>query len=420
MVWGLCGMLLVASPLAKGARGYVSLGTGIVYAPNERFEKTPVVLDYDLGFRVATLTAGYAFDRGLSVELEAAYRRNELEIIEFDDDRGVINTHKDDAVDSSSLMLNALYEFDWGSPLRPYLGVGLGAARIGYELTRDGTNEVILDDSGTSFAYQILAGVGVPLGRRFRLNADYRYWRNSKVDIRTEAGESVRTDHPIHQVSLSLRYAFSASEPPERKPSDPAGGRWYTELRLGTVAAEDSDIEDGLRDTNFDAFDVGGALAVAGGYAWQRPSGGAWRAELEAYRWKNEADVVDFGRLRGEFRLSGAVKTTSIGANLIYDFAGGAVLHPHAGLGVGFAEIDYDVTLHENGAQTYVDDTDSGFAAQALLGVSARLTPRLWGSLNYRYWWAPSVKLQSPQAESWKTEHSAHLLLLGLRYRLGS
>ena len=418
IAWAVCVLMTCGAPWAGAGRGYVGIGTGIAYAANERFAETPVLLDYDLGFRVGALTVGYEFDSGLRTELEAAYRRNELEIIEFADARGTVNTGLHDAVDAASVMANALYQFDVGLPLRPYVGVGLGVMRLDYELSVFDTEVRILDDRESAFAYQVLAGVGVPLGQRWQLSADYRYVGHAKIDLETTLGEPVRTDHPVHQASFTLSYAFA-----DRPMSAPAAENsrdvgWYTELRLGSIGAEDSDIDDGQPDTNFDAFDLGTAVSFAVGFA--RDRGRGWRAELELSRWENHADVIDFGKLRGERRLSGPVEILGASANLIYDFAPGAGLRPYAGLGVGFAEIDYDVTLHTDGTATqYVDDADSGFATQVLLGVSARLTQRLEASLNYRYWWAPWVKLQDPQGVTLKTEHSAHLLMLGLRYRLG-
>jgi opacity protein-like surface antigen len=411
-------VLWTLSPTVLAGRAYLGVGTGIAYSPNERFTDTPVLLDYDLGFRVGALTLGYEFASGLRTELEAGYRRNELEIIEFSDARGVVNTGLGDTVDTVSLMANAIYQFDLGIPLRPYVGIGLGMARVDYELTVGATGAALLDDRESAFAYQALVGVGVPLGRRFQLSADYRYWGHAEIDLQTVMGEPVATDHPLHQVSLTLSYAFADNEPARVSRHDPVGAGWYSELRLGTAAAEDSDLEDGLPDTNFDAFDIGTALSVAVGFARPRASGGRWRAEFELSRWRNHADVIDFGKVRGEHRLSGPVDTLALAGNVIYDFAPWATLRPYAGLGVGFAEVDYDVTLQEAGvASKYVDDADSGFAVQALLGVGVRLSSRLEASLNYRYWWAPSVKLSDPQQVDLKTEHSAHVLMLGLRYR---
>jgi len=422
MVFGLGVLLLVASVCAVADQLYLGLGSGIAYSGNERFDDTPVLLDYDLGFQLGILTFGYAFDNGLRLELEGAKRSNDLEIIEFDDARGLINTGLQDAVDSTSLMANVIYEFDPGIVVRPYLGIGIGITKLDYKLSNKANNDLILSDSDTTFAYQAIVGVGVPIGRRLHLSLDYRYWRHLEVDLQTEAAEPVSTEHPIQQVSVTLSYAFRSFETRKETPGwEPASAGWYSELRAGYIAAEDSDIEDGLVDTNFDAFDIGSALSFAVGYEWQRDSGGGWRGELELSRWQNNADVIDFGKLRGEFRLSGSVKILGVAGNLIYDFAPRAALQPYAGLGIGFAEVDYDVTLHEAGGVTtpYVDDSDSGFAAQALLGMSVRLTSRLQASLNYRYWWAPAIEITDPHQVKLKTEHSAHVLMLGLRYHFG-
>jgi opacity protein-like surface antigen len=414
------GLLLTSTNSIAG--GYVGLGTGIVYASNERFDETSILLDYDLGFRVGALTLGYGFQSGLRTEIEAAYRRNELEIIEFDDDRGIVNTGLHDAVDTQSLMVNLIYDFEWGIPVRPYVGIGVGAARIGYEISDTFSGATLLDESKTAFAYQGIVGVRAPLGRRFHVSADYRYWRNLEIDMTMEAGDPVSTDHPVHVASLTLSYDFNA--PPrqvEKPPATPLSSGVYTQARLGWIAAEDSDIEDGLRDTNFDAFDVGSGVSVAAGYAWGFDSGRRVRAELELAYWSNEADVIDFGKAPGEFRLGGSVDTLAVSGNLIYDFASMAALRPYAGIGVGYAKVDYDVTLHdEDGESQYVNDADSGYAVQAMLGVNTRLSSRFEASLNYHYWWAPSIELENPDGVPLKTEHSAHGLMLGLRYLWGN
>jgi opacity protein-like surface antigen len=418
--------MLLTTPWVAAGQAYLGLGTSVVYSANEHFEETPVLLDYDLGFGSGALALGYAFDGGFRTELEAAYWSNELEIIEFDDARGIINTSLPDSVDTTSVLLNAIYDFDLGIPLHPYIGVGLGMANVDYQLSVTGTGEVLLDDNDTAFAYQAILGAGVSIGRRFHLGIDYRYWRNANVNMRTQSGEPVKTDHPIHKASVTLSYAFAGARsdrtahPRPSTGAAPFGTGWYNELRFGSIGAEDSDIEDGQVDTNFDAFDIGTAVSYAVGYTWQRGNGRGWRAELEASRWQNHADVIDFGKVRGEFRLSGPIDILGVAGNVIYDFAPRATLRPYLGLGVGFADVDYDVTLHEDGVATqYVDDSDSAITVQALVGLSVRLTQHIDASLNYRYWWAPSITLTDPQQISLKTEHSAHTLMLGLRYRMG-
>jgi len=420
LAWALGTGSLVLAPWVCAGAGYLGIGTGIVYAPDERFSATDVFLDYDLGFQVGQLTAGYAFDSGWRAELEAAYRRNELEIIEFADPRGTINTGLDDAVDAASLMANAIYEFEWRASLRPYLGIGLGMARVGYELSDDHSGEIILDQTKTAFAYQALAGVDVPLGRRWHLSADYRYWANARLHLRTESGDPIRTDHPVHQASMTLRYLFSDDRSIPARPAVAAARNWYSALRLGSVMAEDSDIDDGQIDTNFDGFDLGTMVSAAVGYIPTAAALRGWRAELEVARWRNSADIIDFGKRRGEFRLHGPVTVVGVMANLIYDFRPQSALRPFAGIGIGFADVDYDVTLEEDNTRTqYVHDSDSGFAAHALLGVNAQISERVAVGLHYRYWLSRSIDLEDPQQVPLKTEHSAHALLLDLRYHLG-
>jgi opacity protein-like surface antigen len=291
---------------------------------------------------------------------------------------------------------------------------------LGYEFSKKDTvldpGEGILDETNTAFAYQVIVGVAAPLGRRFHFNADYRYWRALEVDMTTDAGDPISTEHEMQVVSLGLRYDFTPREVEKYQPAPTSSGG-YTEVQLGWLQAEDSDIDDGLIDTNFDAFAVHSGGSVTAGYAWDFQSGRRVRAELGLTYWTNDADIIEFGPLLGEFRSRGSVDTLALSGNLFYEPAASGVLRPYVGIGAGYAEVDYNVTLLDSGGESqYVDDSDSGFATQVLLGVSTRLSSRFEASLNYRYWWIPTIELENPAGGTLKTEHSAHGLMLGLRY----
>jgi opacity protein-like surface antigen len=263
----------------------------------------------------------------------------------------------------------------------------------------------------------------VPISKRVSLSAEYRYWSSLEFKMTSETGDPVKTRYAGHMANLNVIYQFLDGADAKVSVNTAAafpGSGWYVDFKLGAAAAGDSDINDGLIDTNFDAFDVGGASTIATGYSRVRPSGHRLRAELELAYWQNDADLIDFGPLAGEFRLSGDVKVRGIAANFLYDFGAVSNVKPYAGFGLGYANLDYDILIKVDGeTNRYLRDDYSGLAVQALFGVGVPLARKLEASLNYRYWLAPSVKLQTPSGGTLKTEHAVHSLMLGIRYQIG-
>ena len=78
------------------------------------------------------LGLGYAFSNGFRVEGEIGHRFNQFS----EDDMAAISTNNlplglaDGDVHAWSAMANLFYDFNKGGGLEPYLGVGVGAARL--------------------------------------------------------------------------------------------------------------------------------------------------------------------------------------------------------------------------------------------------------------------------------------------------
>lgn len=448
-------------PAANGF--YLGTGYAMVYSPDETLRLTSsgsnttqaaavssrLWLDYDLGFRATSLSAGYAFRSGLRAELEAGYRRNELEVLDYSDARGTLNTGAKDAVDSFTGFANLYYDFKSTLAVQPYLGAGLGIADTGYKTsftTRvafDRIETPLFNERDTTFAWQLIAGASIPFTPRTRLAAEYRYWQTDKIRFTDDLGERHDTRHKLHMAALKLQFfpGRSASREAKAANSSLVGSNKnrresygpYVAIRTGVIAAEDSDLDftaSDLEDTNFDAFDIGPAGALAIGYAFdpQRVALRGWpiRAELEASVFENAADVVDFGKLPGEFRLDGKAKVTAFALNLLAERHRRVGLTPYAGIGIGYADVDYNVQvlgadsagnlLPDDARTTLTNDSDGSVTIQGLLGVSVTLRNDLQLSLGYRYWWAPILRLQGPAGERQKSEHSAHAIHLGLRF----
>ncbi|MGE3250858.1 MAG: OmpA family protein [Hyphomonadaceae bacterium] len=151
---------------------------------------------------------------GVRLEAEVAWRQNDIE------DAG------DADVQVVSLLANAIYDFNQGGRFQPYVGAGVGVGRL--EIDEIDTEE-------TGFAYQLMAGVGVPLGEQLTLDIGYRYFSMPDVEFsyyyyaparlaeydEGEYGYEVEGDYTHQAVTVGLRWQFAAPPPPPEPPPPP-------------------------------------------------------------------------------------------------------------------------------------------------------------------------------------------------------
>lgn len=134
---------------------------------------------YGTGFG-GSIYAGMPLGYGFRVEGELLYRHNTLESLNV---AGVPAAGRNGYQQIAAPMAN-LY---WTLPLdsfiaRPFIGGGVGAAYVDTH-DRIGALEVIRSDKW-HFAYQLMAGVVVPLSQTSRLTGMYRYFRVQDADYR--------------------------------------------------------------------------------------------------------------------------------------------------------------------------------------------------------------------------------------------
>lgn len=136
---------------------------------------------------------GRSFENGFRGELELASRTNGVAAI-------------DENVRATSAMLNAFYDFSRDGAVQPYVGVGVGFVKVEAGEPDD-----------TSIAWQGLAGVGIPIRERMKLDIGYRYL---EVDELRFAGLSAGYEHEA--ITLGLRYYFAGRAPVAVAPPPPA------------------------------------------------------------------------------------------------------------------------------------------------------------------------------------------------------
>ena len=84
---------------------------------------------------------------------------------------------------------------------------------------------------------------------------------------------------------------------------------------------------------------------------------------------------------------SGRVSATTLLVNGYYDFMPDAMWTPYAGVGLGVANINANVSLFEpiSGTAARMHDNDNEFAYQGILGASWKLNNRVKANVDYRY-----------------------------------
>ena len=160
--------------LFAGAGVYLNDDAGVpafVGAPGGR-----ATFDSDIGLVFGGAIGKYVgplWGGDLRIEGEVARRKSDIDAI-----AGIAPTGGDRR--TWTLMANAAVEFDTPSGLRPYAGVGVGAAfnRVSQPLFDNslvGSPTIIIDDDTIDFAWQVFGGASVPIASRVDLFVQGRY-----------------------------------------------------------------------------------------------------------------------------------------------------------------------------------------------------------------------------------------------------
>lgn len=165
--------------------------------------------DHDLSEH---LGLGYAFQNGFRLEAEVAHRLNDFQDIDGD-------------ARAWSAMANLYYDFNRGGRVQPYIGVGVGGARID---AKGAFGPVSFDDDDTVFAYQGAVGFAVALSEQLDLDIGYRYFEapnagfSGSVDIEGPEPFDFDADYTHQAVTVGLRYQFARPAPaPVQQPETP-------------------------------------------------------------------------------------------------------------------------------------------------------------------------------------------------------
>lgn len=133
------------------------------------------------------------------VEGEVAYRANNMDEASYLGESAKING------DASvlSFMGNGYYDFSNATAFTPYVGLGLGMAKIDVAI-----DDISWDESDTVFAYQIMVGGNFALTKQISLDAEYRYFGSQDPEFDDGEGGTVEAEVRSHNLSVGLRILF--------------------------------------------------------------------------------------------------------------------------------------------------------------------------------------------------------------------
>ncbi len=207
----MAGLTTVAA--AQDLRGwYLSGGVGYSLPIDSELESTGFSGELELDSSFGGLVAlGRELGNGFRTELELGYREHDV-----DKALGVTATGE---MRTFSAMVNGIYDIPVDGRLRPYVGVGLGYARV----KADGIAPVsttAIDDTQDAFAAQALAGVELMISETVGLGVGYRLFAAPGLDYFAANGASVDAEYLTHTVLATLRIRLG--EPARPAPPPPA------------------------------------------------------------------------------------------------------------------------------------------------------------------------------------------------------
>lgn len=160
---------------------------------------------------------GTNVDTNIRVEFEIAQRNKDTNHYPYDGYTGSVYVEGQDNISlrTTSYMLNGYYDFYSQSVFTPYIGLGLGMAKVEYENAWSesgynpssgaymGTINGKDKYSKTKMVWNIALGASYKVNEKLNLDLGYRY-----VDYGSFTDSDIKFETKSNEFSLGVRYAF--------------------------------------------------------------------------------------------------------------------------------------------------------------------------------------------------------------------
>jgi outer membrane protein OmpA-like peptidoglycan-associated protein len=119
-----------------------------------------------------------------------------------------------------AFMTNAIYDFTFGWPITPHVGVGVGAVELHDSWGIKGLG-TIANSTDWEFGYQAIAGIRYNINPSLAFDVDYRYLGTTDPTFTATnviGNPRYRSEYSSHSVVASLSVRFGAPPPPHVAP----------------------------------------------------------------------------------------------------------------------------------------------------------------------------------------------------------
>lgn len=210
---------LPAIALAQPQNIYTSFQAGTTWLNNSDNTSTDfnIESDYKVGYALA-VRVGTRVTPNWRVEGELSYAENDVSTLTIKNDGGLgqalvghslDGTHVDANgwVSSLSGMANVIYDFTPDRRLHPYIGAGIGVARINANNVGF-SGYTIVDDSTTDFAYQGIAGASLDVAPAMAVYLDYHFFAVPNPRFHDVSGAGFDGEFKSNTISVGVTYGF--------------------------------------------------------------------------------------------------------------------------------------------------------------------------------------------------------------------
>ncbi len=165
-------MLIFGATPAAAQNFYVGGHGGLNYTHDGDSGSGETITYEFFGYGIG-VDVGIRIGSNLRLEAELTYRSSDLDAID-----GVGVTAE---MNSTTLMVNALYDFNSESGFTPYLGGGVGVSDVDLEISTNTFGDTVV-------ALQLVAGVMFDLSPGLVMSVDYRLFGTDDLELGAGAG----------------------------------------------------------------------------------------------------------------------------------------------------------------------------------------------------------------------------------------
>lgn len=195
----------MTDPVAAG-NFYASVFGGVALVNDFDFDSSlPAssgTVSFDPGYSVDA-ALGYDFGNGLSLEGQVGHLGADLDAGTYNG----VDLLPDGTASITYGMINAWYAFDLGG-ITPFIGGGVGIASVALDADFTAVPDSGIDDSETTWAAQVGAGLSFALTDDISLAGRYRYVTTGEVSL-TDAADDENTGSASASIfDVGLKVAF--------------------------------------------------------------------------------------------------------------------------------------------------------------------------------------------------------------------